>query len=243
MSSPSLPALHDLHPRKLTPPDGADGVDDVDDVDASSLAQRAGEWWNPWRLVFRETVERDASQTAQHVVRITAKEGVVSRQKEMRDALHAKFAPMFDERQGWRAGKNAGKLMVTCSDHSKNTIEWEYALPLNDSYLPPDGIPSVSRLPHADTGAFLRAALGGAPVALVESLYTWRPAPGLAPSISRAEWLLERQGDVGEQDMGWKQRLRRATWGAAAGAPAGAPADASDSTREMWRVGVQPSNK
>lgn len=205
-----IPSLSALSTASLSPPA---------DVDASTARERLAQWWNPWRLEFSESVEGDATRGLQHVIRITARDGSVSRQRDMLEALSAKFNPIFGQR--FRAMPNNGKLYTTCTDKTKSTLEWAYAQPYGSSLMPDDGIPLVSAMPGGSISTFLKLAFGPQPVELAEALYTWEPAPFPPRSLFLEAWILKRQGDVGEEDLGYIERLRRATLGEGVGQPVG----------------------
>ena len=189
---PSLSALKQSH---LQPTDAP-----------SSVRERLTQWWQPWRIEFRQKIEGDPVRGLQHVVRITVRDGVVSKQRDMLQALGEKFDPIF--RQQFTQMPNSGKLYTTCSDHTKSTLEWAYSRPYT-GMMPSYGIPPTNAIPGGSPYMFFKLAFGEQPVELAEAYYTWKPMPGEAPTVSAETWMLERQGDVEEKDMSLFQRLSR----------------------------------
>lgn len=190
-----LPSLGALRPALLQPVDAP-----------STLYERAAQYIKPWRIEFRQVIEPVGKASLQHVIRITVRDGVVSRQRDMLAALTKKFAPLFSE--GYTPMKNSGKLFTTCSDHTKSTLEWSFTTEYIGT-MPQYGIPPATALPGGSPYMFLKMALGDQPVELAESLYTWTPVPGEAPTVSMESWLLKRESDVEEKDLGQGRRFLR----------------------------------
>lgn len=192
----ALPALSALNPERLQPVDAP-----------STWWERGVQYFKPWKIEFRQTIEGDMSQGLRHVLRITVRDGVVSKQREMLAALSAKLGPVL-ERNGLTPMKGSGKLFTTCSDHSKSTLEWAYSQSYS-GMMPLNGIPPVSAIPGGSPYIFLQMAFGDQPVELADSYYEWEQVPGIPPSVTLDVWQLTRKGDVGEEQLGLLGRLSR----------------------------------
>lgn len=144
----------------------------------------------PWRIEFRQVIEQNRNGTLQHVVRITVRDGVVSQQETMLSVLSGKFGPLFGN---FQALENSGKLFTTCSDHTKSTLEWAFARPYV-GMMPTYGVPPVTALPMGSPYMFFKRAFGEQPVRIAQSMYTWTPVPGEAPTVSLESWLLNLHG-------------------------------------------------
>ena len=193
--SQTYPALSALKQSQLLPIEAP-----------STLWERGTQWWKPWKIEFRQTIEGDATRGLQHVVRITVRDGVVSKQRDMLQALSEKFDAIL--RQRFTPMKNSGKLFTTCSDHTKSTLEWAYSQSYS-GMMPLNGIPPTSAIPGGSPYMFFKLAFGDQPVELAEAVYTWQQAPGLLPSVTLDTWELIRQGDADEKEVGLIGRFRR----------------------------------
>ena len=192
----TLPALSALNPSLLR----------GDDVDApSTLWERGVQKFQPWRFEFKQAIENDGVGDLQHVVRIVVTGGVVSRQRDMLKALKAAFEPMFKD---FTPTYLSGKLNTVCTDKSKSFLFWEFERKF-EGKPPADRIPRSTVLPGGTPGEFFKRAFGESPVELAESLFEWAPAPGLIPSLVSDVWVLYRLGDVGEEELGMFDRIRR----------------------------------
>jgi len=190
-----LPGLSALKASKLQPIEAP-----------STLWERGTQWLKPWKIEFSQEIEGDAKFGLQHVVRITVRDGVVSKQPDMLKAMSAKFDRLFMQR--FTPTRNSGKLITVCSDHKRNFLFWEF----RQSYsgmMPLNGIPPVSAIPGGSPYMFFKLAFGDQPVELAEALYTWQQAPGILPSVTLDTWELIRQGDADEKEVGLVGRLRR----------------------------------
>lgn len=193
---PLTPSLHALDPHALRPPRAptpeATGVAPNERTPAYD-----GE---PWTLAFKER-SRPGGGTGTGIARvITISMSGGSRDGRHRDlslALDQSFVPIF-EGHGWTV-KKRNKWYVTCTDHDRNTCEWEFKLDVSDV---PE--PGETYIPHGSTEYFLFNAFGAptktvvgkqvyrtALVLLDQRAFRWYRKPDVTPMEGQmVEWML-----------------------------------------------------